>query len=113
MKPIIIKSNKFLDSISWFFKVGGITLYPFIIVRPYAKKSTINHESIHIAQYTELLIICFLLIYLYDWIHGLIKYRDPKKAYKRIRFEQEAYKYTRSYTYLNRRKKYEWRNFNV
>ena len=69
MKPIIIKSNKFLDSISWFFKVGGITLYPFIIVRPYAKKSTINHESIHIAQYTELLIIGFLLIYLYDWIH--------------------------------------------
>ena len=52
MKPIIIKSNKFLDSISWFFKVGGITLYPFIIVRPYAKKSTNNHESIHIAQYT-------------------------------------------------------------
>ena len=62
LKPIIIKSNKFLDSISWFFKVGGITLYPFIIVRPYAKKSTINHESIHIAQYTELLIIGFLLI---------------------------------------------------
>ena len=32
MKPIIIKSDKFLDSISWFFKVGGITLFPFIIV---------------------------------------------------------------------------------
>jgi len=113
MKAIIIKSNKFLDSISWFFKVGGITLFPFIIIRPYAKKSTINHESIHIAQYSELLVVGFLLIYLWDWVYGLIKYRNPKVAYKQIRFEQEAYKYARSYSYLNKRKKFNWTKFRV
>ena len=34
MKPPIIKyDDRFLDSVSWFFKVGGITLWPFIILR--------------------------------------------------------------------------------
>ena len=113
MKPIIIKSDKFLNLISWFFRVGGITLFPFIIVRPYTRKSTINHESIHIAQYSELLVIGFLLIYLWDWIHGLIKYRNFKVAYEHIRFEQEAYKYTKSYTYLSRRQRSHWINFKV
>ena len=113
MKPIIIKSNKFLNSISWFFEVGGITLFPFIIVRPDVSKSTINHESIHIAQYSELFVIGFLLMYLWDWVKGLIKYKDPKVAYEKIRFEQEAYEYARNFKYLSNRKRFAWRKYKV
>mgnify|MGYP003631960725 FL=1 len=113
MKPIIIKSDKFLDAISWFFKVGGITLFPFIIVRPNARKKTKNHESIHISQASELFVIGFYLLYLYDWVVGLIKYKDTKIAYKKIRFEQEAYRYERSWAYLKKRKKYNWLQYNV
>ena len=106
MKPIIIKSDKFLDSVSWFFKVGGITLFPFIIVREKTNKTTINHESIHIAQYIELLVIGFLVLYLWDWIRGLIKYKDTNVAYRKIRLEQEAYEYQRSFTYLDKRERF-------
>jgi hypothetical protein len=52
MKPIQIYNDKFLDSISWFMKIGGIALFPFIIMRENRKgtergKRTINHETIH------------------------------------------------------------------
>lgn len=113
MKPIIITSDKFLDSISWFFRVGGITLFPFVIVRSNVRKFTLNHESIHIAQYTETLVIGFYLIYLFDWVYGIFKYRDMRMAYKRIRFEQEAYTHAKNYSYLPGRRLYSWYRFNV
>ena len=58
---MVLYSDKFLDSVSWFMKVGGITLYPFIILRKKHKKNKIilNHESIHIEQQKELLVIGF------------------------------------------------------
>ena len=59
----IIKSTKFCEAISWFFDVGGITIYPFIILREdCADEVTINHESIHIQQQKESLVIGFYLI---------------------------------------------------
>ena len=113
MKPIIVKSDKFLDSVSWFFKVGGITLFPFIIVREKTNKTTINHESIHIAQYIELLVIGFLILYLWDWVRGLIKYKDTNVAYRKIRFEQEAYECQRRFTYLDKREWFAWKKYKV
>ena len=113
MKPIIIKSDKFLDSVSWFFKVGGITLFPFIIVREKTNKTTIKHESIHIAQYIELFVIGFLVLYLWDWVRGLIKYKDTNVAYRKIRLEQEAYEYQRSFTYLDKRERFAWKKYKV
>ena len=32
-KPFVKYNDKFLDAISWFMKVGGISLFPFIILR--------------------------------------------------------------------------------
>ena len=32
MKPIVIYSDKLLDGVSWFFRVGGICLFPVIIL---------------------------------------------------------------------------------
>ena len=31
--PVVIYNDRFLDAISWFMQVGGISLFPFIILR--------------------------------------------------------------------------------
>jgi hypothetical protein len=53
------------------------------------------------------------MLYAWDWIVGLIKYRDKQKAYFRIRFEQEAYDQMCTEEYLAKRKKFSWRNYKV
>ena len=72
-----------------------------------------KHESIHIAQYIELLVIGFLILYLWDWVRGLIKYKDTNVAYRKIRLEQEAYEYQRSFTYLDKRERFAWKKYKV
>lgn len=98
---------------SLFGVVTGVTIYPFIFVRFAKNEILIRHESIHIEQQRETLIIGFFLIYLFDYLRGLIKYRNHYTAYWRIRFEQEAYRYQRDSNYLNRRQPGNWRLFNV
>lgn len=112
---MVIKADKFLDFLSIFapFKIGGITLFPFIIVRSDVKERTIRHEKIHIEQYKETLVIGFLFIYLQDFLHGLIEYGDRKKAYKRIRFEQEAYYGAKEPIYLDIRSRFSWMKYKI
>ena len=112
---MIIKAPKFLSLISYFNpkRVIGITLYPFIFVDDTSNVKLINHESIHLAQYKELFVIGFLLLYLYDWTIGLIKYKDFYKAYRQIRFEQEAYQHETNLNYLILRKKNSWKRYQV
>lgn len=99
----IIYSDKFLDKISIFMKVGGITLYPFIILRENYKKDTkesreiINHEKIHIEQQKELFVIFFYILYLIEYIF---------KGYYNISFEKEAYENDNNLEYLKTRKRY-------
>jgi hypothetical protein len=93
MKPIIVENSRIPKILSLVINIGAITLWPFVFVRGKADERIVRHESIHIAQYNELFVIGFLALYLYDWVKGLIKYRDKEKAYNRIRFEQEAYMY--------------------
>ena len=100
--PIIKYNDKFLDRIGLFMRIGGITLWPFIILReiydaspPWRRKAAriINHESIHIAQYRELFVIGFYLIYVWDFITGFIKFRSGRDAYYSIRFERDKHGY--------------------
>ena len=114
MKPIIIKNSRVPALVSWFFPVAAITLWPFIFVRKdHDSPRLLNHEAIHIHQYNEMLVLGFLLVYIYDWAIGLIKYRDAKMAYLSIRFEQEARHNDANEVYLERRKPYSWREFTV
>jgi hypothetical protein len=113
MKPIEIYNDKFLDSISWAFKVGGISLFPFIVLREYRMgtqkgKVLVNHETIHFWQTLELGIVGFYVLYLLCYLFNLIKYKDIKKAYKQIPFEQEAYGNERKLSYIKTRKPYSW-----
>ena len=90
MKPIIIKNSRLPKLLSWFMDVGGITLFPFIFIKGEGKERLIRHESIHIAQYAETLVLGFLIIYLWDFIYGFVKYKNYDDAYRSIRFEREA-----------------------
>ena len=111
--PIIVKNSKIPRLLSWVIDVYAITLWPFVFIRDDGNERTINHETIHIKQYNELFVIGFLLIYAFDWIRGLIKYKDKEKAYYMIRFEQEAYNNDANFDYLSKRKKYAWLEYKV
>lgn len=88
-----------------FRKIGGIALFPFVLVaqkRP--SKRIINHEKIHLRQQIEMLIIPFYIWYLLEWIFLFVKYRSWWKAYRRISFEEEAYANENNLEYLQKRK---------
>ena len=109
----IIYSDKFLDKVSWFMKVGGITLFPFIILREIYKTSidkdeVINHESIHIKQQIELLVIFFYILYGIFYLFNLINHKNKTDAYMNIPFEKEAYQNEKDMGYLKNRKLYSW-----
>lgn len=121
MKPIIIYTDTFLSIVSPFMRIAGITLFPFIILRKKyksverwmegKKENLIQHETIHIKQQIEMLIIPFYIWYFIEWIIKFIKYRDAKKAYKSISFEKEANIYENRKNYLEFRKPYSWIKF--
>jgi hypothetical protein len=108
--PIIKYNDKFLNKISLLMKVGGITIWPFVILRSKYKNAVVikTHESIHIKQQEELLVLPFYVLYLLEWLLKLPKY--GKNAYYNISFEREAYSNERKKNYLENRKRYSWIN---
>jgi len=114
MRPIIVRNSRVPKLFSWFFPVAAITLWPFIfIIDGWDNERLVNHETIHIKQYNELLVLGFVLLYIYDWMVGLVKYKSFYVAYHFIRFEQEARKFEDDPTYLTKRTPYAWKAFKV
>lgn len=122
MRPKIYENSKvpvilsYLSPVSWVnwlqgkstFEIWGITILWFIFIRGEANDSTIRHETIHVLQGSETFFIGFYALYIWDWISGLIKYKDADIAYKMIRAEQEAYEFDNDPNYLSVRKPKEW-----
>lgn len=70
-------------------------------------KKMVNHESIHSAQQKELGYIGFYIAYFFEWLYRLCTEKD---AYRKISFEEEAYKYEHDFDYLKNRKHYaQWK----
>ena len=113
MKPIIIKNSRLPKMLSWFMEVGGITLFPFIFIRGEGDERLIRHETIHIKQYAETLVIGFLLIYVWDFLCGFAKYKNYDDAYRSIRFEREAYGNELDIHYLESRRFWAWAKYKV
>lgn len=106
---IIIPQIKYLG-------ISGITLFPFIILRDkqlMQDKRILNHERIHICQQVELLVLPFYMLYLVEYVMGLIKHRNRFLAYMNISFEKEAYKNDSDFNYLKDRKCWAWRKYNT
>jgi hypothetical protein len=97
-----------------FLKVDGMALFPFILVKKQSMKQDevlIRHETIHLRQAAELLVIPFYLLYLINYIINRLKYDNHHQAYMHIVFEREAYQQERNTTYLQTRKLYAWARY--
>ena len=90
LKPIVIVSPFICDLFSVFINVGAITLFPFIITRKPMSDQLLNHESIHIKQQMELLVIGFYALYVWYWAKSLLKGKTPSEAYYGLPFERET-----------------------
>lgn len=106
----LIRKNRFF----LFNGYRAITLYPFIFVRNDSDKFDkvlINHETIHIKQQKELLILPFYLWYVLEWLIKVFIYKSFTKAYLNICFEREAYKNEENLDYLKTRKRFAFFNY--
>jgi hypothetical protein len=109
-KPYFIENSKipiWLSKIAP-IDISAITLGPIVISRDEMSEITKNHETIHFQQYLETGFIGFLLIYLYDYIIGYIKYRDGKLSYLSLRAEREAYTMHEHLDYCSKRDRWAW-----
>ncbi len=113
MKPITIIAPRFLKLISVVVDITAITLWPFIISREEMSEDVLRHETIHIAQQKELFVLFFYLLYGWDYLKGVLKYKNKQEAYFKIRFEQEAYEHMFEEEYLQDRQKYAWKKYKV
>jgi len=111
VKGIIVYNSIVPKLLSWFVEAYAITLFPFIFIRDDGDLIAENHENIHITQYAELFVFGFLILYIFDFIKGLLRYKNFQKAYKMIRFEQEAYAMEKTADYLEIRERFAWRNY--
>tara|TARA_R100000808_G_scaffold24984_1_gene60183 strand:+ start:13180 stop:13524 length:345 start_codon:yes stop_codon:yes gene_type:complete len=111
--PFIFKHSRIPRLFSWAFNVEAIALFPFIFVRGEGNKTILRHEMIHIRQQFETAIVGFYLIYLFDFIISLWKYKNFIDAYKSIRFEREAYTNQYDEHYLKYRPAYAWRKYKL
>tara|TARA_R110002020_G_scaffold60956_1_gene164497 strand:- start:330 stop:668 length:339 start_codon:yes stop_codon:yes gene_type:complete len=111
--PIVLKSIFLTKMLSIVISVYAITLFPFIIISEEVDEYTMNHEMIHYEQQKELLVIGFYLLYAYDFVKGMIKYKDKHLAYFLIRFEQECYNHQNDLGYITDREKHAWKQYEV
>ena len=73
---------------------NALAIWPFIILKEPGLRSDsvlLHHERIHLRQQLELLWVFFFLIYLAEFLAKIIIYKQPKRAYRNISFEREAY----------------------
>ena len=103
--PIIKVSPRFFKIFlaEW---VSGITLFPFILIKnekDLQDIKLINHETIHIRQQLETLIIFFYLWYGLEYLIRWILTGSRMEAYQNISFEREAYANQHDKNYLQNR----------
>jgi hypothetical protein len=83
---------------------SAIMLFGFLFTRDKSKvtATTVRHESIHVRQMWELLIVGFYVWYFVEWVVRLCA--GSNDAYRAISFEREAYSNQGFPDYLENRK---------
>ena len=109
-KPIFIENSKVPVVLSYFapLNIGAITIFFLVFSRGEIDEVTKRHETIHFQQTLETGVIGMVALYLWDYLHGYIKYSDGAMAYKMIRAEQEAYEMADYPKYLPTRPRFSW-----
>jgi len=113
----------------------AITILPFIFARNGAKplgSDTVNHESIHLRQQVEMLVVsaavivilcltadvswwwmaaapfCYFVMYITEYAIRFVAYGRAKDAYRNISTEQEAFANEKDFGYLKGRMPFAW-----
>lgn len=91
--------------------MNGITVFPFIFIQKNLRDTTevntiINHETIHIQQQLETLIIPFYIHYILNFLFNILTKKS--EPYRNLQAEKEAYKNEKNLDYLKTRKRYSW-----
>lgn len=109
-KPFFIESSKIPVWLSYLapINIWAITIFFLVFCRGEMDEETKRHETIHFQQTLETGVIGMVILYLWDYVHGYIKYRDGAEAYRRIRAEQEAYQMASTPDYLASRPRFSW-----
>lgn len=95
---------------SW-YPYTGMALWPVVLLRKTASARTLHHERIHLAQQTELLLIGFYVLYLWEFLYHLYRLRQWDAAYRAISFEREAFDNENRWDYLAKRKDFAWKRY--
>lgn len=115
MKLILVQSD-FVMKIASFFSGSNIIgmqiafwLFVDDIEKWKKRPLSLNHEYIHFEQGKELWFLGFWLLYVLNYLINLFRYKfDNHEAYIMIAFEREAYENQRNFSYVSKRKKYNW-----
>ena len=109
-KPIFVENSRIPAILSYFapIQIWAITLFFVVLCQGKLNEVTKRHETIHFQQFLETGVVGFVALYFWDYLHGLIKYKNGHEAYMRIRAEQEAYDNDHSETYLQTRPRFSW-----
>lgn len=88
----------------------SVMLLGFLFIRrPYKlNRYEYNHERIHLCQMFETLIIPYYGLYIINFLVNLARFRNWRKAYKSVAFEQEAYSNMNNLKYLRKRNVWAW-----
>lgn len=89
----------------------GMAVFPFILLKNknlISDKIVINHEKIHLRQQLELLILPFYVLYLINYLINRFRFKNHDEAYRKIIFEQEAYRNDENLNYLKSNNWYGW-----
>lgn len=85
----------------------GLAIYPFVFLKHktlIGDKVLINHETIHLRQQFEMLILPFFIWYFTEFCFRLIQYKNGYLAYRNISFEREAFSNEHDLRYLKKRR---------
>ena len=109
-KPIFVENSRIPVWLSYLapINIAAITLFFLVFSREKMSEVVKRHETIHFQQMLETGVVGFLVLYLWDYLHGYIKYRDGATAYRMIRAEQEAYDNDHDENYLATRPRFSW-----
>jgi hypothetical protein len=77
------------------FRAAAQTWGDTVLVTPELMRAshaprTLAHEACHVTQYRRLTSLGFWLVYLAQWVYGLVRYRNAFRAYWEIPLEREA-----------------------
>ena len=109
-KPFFFENSKIPVWLSRVAPINifAITLFFLVFSREKISETIRRHETIHFQQMLETGVVGFVVLYLWDYLHGFIKYRNGAEAYRMIRAEQEAYDNDQKVDYLATRPRFSW-----